>query len=71
MSGALIDSSCPGLTPQVGFTRFAALLKLQNSGKPSSAGIHQKESALIEDDGLPGHQRVYARLRRAMPGNDD
>ena len=22
-------------------------------------------------DGLPGHKRVYARLRRAMPGNDD
>src|SRR5215813_4900277 len=24
-----------------------------------------------EDDGLPGHKRVYARLRRAMPGNGD
>src|SRR5712664_1592987 len=22
-------------------------------------------------DGLPGHKRVYARLQRAMPGNDD
>jgi hypothetical protein len=21
-------------------------------------------------DGLPGHKRFYARLRRAMPGND-
>src|SRR5262245_63212043 len=22
-------------------------------------------------DGLPGHKRVYARLQRAMPGNDN
>jgi hypothetical protein len=24
-----------------------------------------------KDDGLPGHKRVYARLQRAMPGNDE
>src|SRR6516162_10852212 len=32
-------------------------------------GIHRKKH-FIEDDGLPGHKRVYARLRCAMPGND-
>src|SRR5260370_35417672 len=32
-------------------------------------GIHRKKH-FIEDDGLPGHKRVYARLQRAMPGND-
>jgi hypothetical protein len=31
------------------------------------ANIH----LLAKKDGLPGHQRVYARLRRALPGNDD
>src|SRR6185295_4957134 len=30
-------------------------------------GIH----LLAKRDGLPGHQGVYARLRRAMHGNDD
>jgi len=25
---------------------------------------------LTKMDGLPGHKRVYARLQRAMPGND-
>src|SRR6266542_4650886 len=28
------------------------------------------EKNFIEEDGLPGHKRVYARLRRTMPGND-
>src|SRR6266567_3617519 len=28
------------------------------------------EKNFIEEDGLPGHKRVYARLRRAMPGID-
>src|SRR5260370_32978474 len=32
-------------------------------------GIHRKKR-FIEKDGLPGHKRVHARLRRAMPGND-
>src|SRR5260221_8320251 len=32
--------------------------------------IHRKKH-FIEEDGLPGHKRVYARLQRAMPGNDD
>jgi hypothetical protein len=26
---------------------------------------------LLKSDGLPGQKGVYARLRRAMPGNDD
>jgi len=32
--------------------------------------IHRK-SASFEGDGLPGHKRVYARLRCAMPSNDN
>src|SRR5262245_16553119 len=31
--------------------------------------IHREN--FFEADGLPGHLRVYARLRRAMPGNDE
>src|SRR6266487_388112 len=47
----------------------------RSQGKPSQVvmpgldpGIHRKN--FIEEDGLPGHKRVYARLRRTMPGND-
>jgi hypothetical protein len=29
------------------------------------------KKAFAKMDGLPGHKRVYARLRRTMPGNDD
>src|SRR5215470_11784424 len=32
--------------------------------------IHLLRKKSFEVDGLPGHKRVYARLRRAMPGND-
>src|SRR5262249_27917251 len=39
-----MDLSCPGLTPQVGFTRLAAL-HMQNSGKHEFCGIHQKEAS--------------------------
>src|SRR5256885_12308388 len=41
--GACSNSLCPGLTPQVGFTRLAAL-HMQNSGKPEFCGIHRKEA---------------------------
>ena len=33
-------------------------------------GIHPNRGISFKDDGLPGHKRVYTRLRRAMPGND-
>src|SRR5262249_52974509 len=33
--------------------------------------IHLLRKKVVTNlDGLPGHKRVYARLRRAMPGND-
>ena len=39
----------------------------------SCAGLTRAsiEKNSFEADGLPGHQRVHARLRRAMPGNDE
>src|SRR5262249_4406292 len=33
--------------------------------------IHLLRKKFYKVDGLPGHKRVYARLQRAMPGNDD
>jgi hypothetical protein len=32
-------------------------------------GIHLQK--ISKTDGLPGHKGVYARLRRAIPGNDN
>jgi hypothetical protein len=29
-----------------------------------------RKKLFAKADGLPGHKRVYARLQRAMPGND-
>src|SRR6516225_7408799 len=55
------DSSCPGLTPQVGFTRLAAP-NMQNSGKPEFCRHRSKRSTLFKNDGLPGRKRVHARL---------
>src|SRR5262249_42695065 len=37
------DSSCPGLTPHVGFTRLAAP-KCRTPASPSSVGIHRKKA---------------------------
>src|SRR5262249_18112392 len=34
-------------------------------------GLDPRIHPSSKEDGLPGHKRVYARLRRAMPGNDD
>src|SRR5262249_13661138 len=34
-------------------------------------GLDPRIHLLTKTDGLPGHKRVYARLQRAMPGNDD
>src|SRR5262249_39542836 len=34
-------------------------------------GLDPRIHLLAKTDGLPGHKRVYARLQRAMPGNDD
>ncbi len=33
--------------------------------------IHLLRKKFLKMDGLSGHKRVYARLQRAMPGNDD
>src|SRR5262249_60984011 len=33
--------------------------------------VHHLRKNFCEGDGLPGHKRVHARLRRAMPGNDE
>jgi hypothetical protein len=34
-------------------------------------GVHRFFANFFKEDGLPGHKCVYARLQRAMPGNDD
>jgi len=41
-------------------------------GDPVDPRIHLTcKKVLAKMEGLSGHKRVYARLRRAMPGNDD
>src|SRR5262249_19956661 len=52
-------ASCPGLTPQVGFTRLAALDDMQNSGKPEFCWHPSKKKRFI--------QGMDCRVR---PGND-
>ncbi len=52
-----------------GFTRLAHS-KRPKSGRPDFGwSIHLRKD-FCQADGLPGHKRVHARLRRAMPGND-
>jgi hypothetical protein len=42
-----------------------------SAGTPLTRGsIISSQDVFLKWDGLPGHKRVYARLQRAMPGND-
>src|SRR5262249_8899263 len=56
--------SLPGLTPQVGFTRLAALNNAQ-LGKPELRCNPSSSQKLLRRRWMRGYQRVYARLRRA------
>src|SRR5262245_40554151 len=59
--GRLFGQSCAGRgTPPT-----------KSAGTPLTRASILFARKSYEDDGLPGHKRVYARLRRAMPGNDD
>ena len=59
------QSSLPGLTPQVGFTRLAARNPAQlGQARVAVQSIHFRKTS-CKEDGCAGHKRVHARLRRA------
>src|SRR6266487_5966131 len=69
-TAVVLDSSCPGLTPQVGFTRLAALDDMQNSGRPEFCWHPSKRSASLKKMDCRVVSAFTRVFRRAMPGND-
>src|SRR6185295_17238164 len=53
-----------------GYRGFQLICTGVSTSCPGLTGL-TRASSVLRRDGLPGHQGVYARLRRAMPGNDD
>src|SRR5262249_2973363 len=65
------SQSRPAATQNSRITLPAAVF-LQRVMRGLDPRIHRLCKRLLAKlDGLPGHKRVYARLQRAMPGNDD